>query len=377
MNQVEKSEISAEELSQILKAYKGDRIFLVTGKKSFEECGASKCILDATLHFSICRFSKFNTNPELTDVAAGVQEFNHFQPNVIIAIGGGSVIDMAKLICYFSGYHESEYLQVLDGAGNKKRNEMCPLIAIPTTSGTGSEATHFAVVYNNKKKYSVADYKLLPNISILNFKFTESASPYLIASTGLDALSQAIESFWSVHSNEVSKKYAKESIELALEFLPQSVAKDSSALRQMMKASNLAGKAINITKTTAPHAMSYVFTSYFHIPHGHAVALTLPSIFEFNYGISEIDLTDKRGCNYVKNNLIELSEMFGSSDVSVAVQKLKELIASIGIETKLSTLGISEKDIQFMTNNMNYERLKNNPRVVSKEAAITILMDIL
>ena len=153
-----------------------------------------------------------------------------------------------------------------------------PLVCIPTTAGTGSEATHFAVIYVDGKKKSIASQQLLPDVVILDPQLTDNMPAYVSACSGFDALCQA--TYWSRAATPLSQLYAALTIKVLIVELPQAVNSNSRLVRDKMQmAANWAGKAINISKTTAPHAMSYVITQEFGIPHGHAVALTLGKFF--------------------------------------------------------------------------------------------------
>ncbi|RLD62012.1 MAG: alcohol dehydrogenase, partial [Bacteroidetes bacterium] len=242
------------------------KVFLVRGMSSFKGSGAGAFIKQKFGRREIDSFYGFNTNPQIADLKKGIDLFRNENYQIIIAIGGGSVIDMAKLISVFA--HQSGDIEnyVL---GNKKiSDKKTPLLAIPTTAGSGAEATHFSVLYIDKNKYSVACNALLPNYVYLTSEFSKNAGPYLTACAGIDAFSQAIESVWSVLGNNESLKYALEAISIIWDNLHKAVHLNSTgAKKQMAIASNLAGKAINISKTTAPHALSYSFTSYYSIPH--------------------------------------------------------------------------------------------------------------
>jgi len=257
--------ISSFDLKNLVGQYDANKIFLVTGKGSYHNSGAQDFIERALGSTAYVRFSEFEQNPKYEDVVLGTELFRESQCDIFIAIGGGSVIDMAKLINTFAANDQTDGLEIVT---NSKRivNRGKALIAIPTTAGTGSEATHFAVVYHNKNKYSVAHEYLLPEVAVLNYKFTMSQSEYLTACAGMDALSQAIESYWSVGSTKVSENYAEQAIGLLLSNLEKSVnTPDTKSRKSTMKAAYLAGKAINITKTTAAHAVSYAFTTYYGI----------------------------------------------------------------------------------------------------------------
>jgi alcohol dehydrogenase class IV len=192
----------------------------------------------------------------------------------------------------------------------------------------------------------------------------------------MDALSQAIEAHWSINSNEESKKYSSEAIKLAINNLDKAVNNSSEDSRlEMSKASNLAGKAINLTKTTAPHAISYSLTSNFGVPHGHAVALTLPSILVYNSEINKKDCLDKRGVDYARKTTKEITNLLECKSEIGAKNKLTNLMRNIGLETNLRKLGIS--DLEIIIKEINLERLKNNPRLLTESNLRGILKELL
>ncbi len=364
--------ISSKDLKNLVEQYGANKIFLVTGKGSYQNSGAQDFVERALESTAYVRFFEFEQNPKYEDVVLGTELFRESQCDIIIAIGGGSVIDMAKLINIFVANSEVDGLDIVKNSAHISQKGK-PLIAIPTTAGTGSEATHFAVVYHNKNKYSVAHEYLLPEVAVLNHQFTQSQSAYLTACAGMDALSQAIESYWSVGSTKVSENYAEKAIRLLLSNLEKSVnTPDTKSRESTMKAAYLAGKAINITKTTAAHAVSYAFTTYYGIPHGHAVFLTLPEFFEYNYGVSIADLNDPRGVEHIQRNLDDLCQMFGVASVRNGKCFLKNLARDIGVELSLDQLKIADYEARI-ADNVNMERLGNNPRKISKEGLINLL----
>ena len=367
MEQIVKfGENSISFLEKFLSEKSPKSIFLVTGKNSFINSGASDYLNSVLRKYNYIRFFDFEENPKIEDVERGIDLFNQNNCDLTIAVGGGSVIDMAKLINIFHSNTGELSLSIISG---EVEGKVVPFIAIPTTSGTGSESTHFAVVYVDKKKYSVAHNLILPNIVLINPFFTFSASSYLTAITGLDAFAQAIESFWSVNSTEESKSYSKEAIEIIWNNLSSAVKEnDKSAKERLSWASHLAGKSINITKTTAPHACSYPFTTYYNIPHGHAVSLFLSYFLEYNYNVTDLDLNDIRGVGYVRSSILQICNIIGETKVDIAKIKIIEFIDSLGISSnvEISRLG-KEKDIEIILENINIERLSNNPRKLSKE----------
>jgi alcohol dehydrogenase len=366
---------SLNKIKDILKKESPKKIFLVTGKDSYISCGAKKILEDILTNYDFIKFSNFKENPHIEDVKKGIEIFQSGKYDIIIAIGGGTVIDMAKLINIFS--HQKEDIIKYIKKEKKIKNKGKTLIAIPTTSGTGSEATHFAVIYVGKDKYSVAHNFILPDYSIIDPTLTLNLSKKISASAGMDALSQSIESYWSINSTNESKEYAREAIKIIWDNLEKVVNNPSKKSRlAMSKAANLSGKAINITKTTAPHAISYPFTSYFGISHGHATGLTLGKILIYNSKVSEKDCNDIRGINYVKNTINELVDLIGAKDVYEASEKIYSLMNSIGLKTKLSELGLEKKSINLILKNINIERVSNNPRLLNKENLNEILINI-
>lgn len=358
--------LSADDLKFLVSKYSANKIFLVTGGKSYALSGAHKFIEDALKKVEIVRFFEFEQNPKYEDVILGVKTFEEANCDMIIAIGGGSVIDMAKLINVFTANINIPSLEIIK---NSKLifNEGKPLIAIPTTAGTGSEATHFAVVYHENVKYSVSHPTILPRVAILKHDFTSSQSPYLTACSGLDAFSQAIESYWSVSSTGESKIYAKEALLLLTPNLIKAVnSPDEENRKAIMKGAYLAGKAINISKTTGAHAISYAFTTYFSIPHGHSVFLTLPEFVEYNNCVTESDLNDPRGVNYVKQTIKELCDIFKVNDVAEAKLFLRKLACDLNVELSFKKLNIVDYE-NTIVSNVNLERMNNNPRMISPE----------
>lgn len=364
---------SIENLKKILNSYNPYNIFLVTGKNSYFSCGAEKYLKEILKKYSVFRFCDFEGNPRIEDVKKGITLFREFNPDLVIGIGGGTVLDMAKLLNILSPQpnNPAEYI-----SGNEAiKEEGKPLILIPTTSGTGSEATHFAVVYIDKEKYSLAHKMMLSDYSIVDPKFTLNLPRKITASTGMDALSQAMESYWAVDSTEESKEYSRQAIKLIMGNLEIASNNSSDESRlAMSKAAHLAGKAINITKTTAPHAVSYPFTSYFGIPHGHAVGLTLGKFLVYNSEVTENDCTDKRGSRFVEDTIKELCSLLDVKNANSAKDKIYSLMNKIGLETNLSTLGIIFEDsLDLIIDNVNIKRLLNNPRKVTKEDLTDLL----
>lgn len=336
---------SIKEIVPLLKRHNAKHVFLVRGKGSYTACGAEH-VINLALSDVGCKlteFYDFSENPKCEDMERGIELLSECKADIILAVGGGSVLDMSKLIRFFSCY-----MGDVTSKSFKKAGELLPLLAIPTTAGTGAEATHFAVVYKDKIKYSAEHDDMLPDYAIVYPQFTYGNPQYLTACTGFDALAQAIEAFWNLNATDESDIYAEKAIKLLWSNLPDVVNNPTEELRdKVAEGSYWAGRAINITKTTAPHAFSYPFTTYYGYPHGHAVALTFPYFLELNCG--------ERNKNRERiRRLLALLNLDRDSDLMVQMQNY---IDHIGLMKRKE----SEFDINFILSQVNLDRLKNNP----------------
>lgn len=347
-------------LPLILDIYNIDRVLIVTGMESYTEF-FERIIVPHLSKYNVYRFCEFTPNAKFDDVIKGVNIINLVQPSMVIAIGGGTVIDIAKLI-NIASVHGTVDSRSLLKSKEKITSRGKPLIAIPTTAGTGSEATQFGVVYIDNYKYSLSHKYLLPDHVILDSDLAYSMPRYLSASSAIDALSQAIESYWALSSTNQSKQLAAKSIDIILKNITNAVIhKERKAIDSMLYGANLSGKAINITKTTAPHALSYAFTSSFNVSHGHAVGLTLGKFFILNYNRSE-STSDKRGAKYLRACMDELFSMFSCSDPISCHDKWYSLMNQLGLDINLGSLGInSPNKISLIVESINVERLMNHP----------------
>jgi len=367
---------SINKLKEVLSEYAPKNIFLVTGKNSFQASGAAVVLEELLSGYRIINFSDFSINPNSDDLKKGIEYFKKNPSDMVIACGGGSAIDMAKLINVFSVQPGNFMDYIKDGKSISVKPRT--LVAIPTTSGSGSEATHFAIIYIDKIKYSVAHEYILPDVAIIDPQFMLNLPGYVTASSGIDALSQAVESYWCVNSTAESKAFAKEAIGIILKNLPEAVNRPSKKSREEMAiAAHLSGKAINITKTTAPHAISYPLTSFFKLSHGHAVGMLMPEILVYNSEVNDWDVVDKRGAKYVKDTIKELNVLFGAGDNEEAESLIKDFMKSIGLATRLGEIGIREPDIEKILDNVDPDRLGNNPRRLTRQALKTILKKLL
>ncbi len=248
------------------------KVFFLCGKKSFINSGAKKIFDQIKMNKEVFIFLKTSSIPIYEELTKIIDDIQKFKPDLLVAIGGGAVIDYAKIANVAENRQDLKDLIINYSYPYKKK--FTKLAVIPTTAGSGAEITSNAVIYVNKIKYSFESELLVPDNFFLIPEFLFSAPYDIKASAGFDAIAQALESLVSRKSNEKSLEFAIKSLNISLEnylkFLKTPNFKNAS---EMSIAANLAGKAISISKTTAPHASSYPFTSLFNISHGHAVAL--------------------------------------------------------------------------------------------------------
>ena len=305
-------------------------------------------------------FDKFTPNPLYEQVLEGVKMYKDNNCDEIIAIGGGSTIDVAKCIKLFVTLDPSiNYLKQEFKENNIK------LTAIPTTAGTGSEATKYAVIYYEGKKQSVTHESIIPSNVIFEPDVLKTLPMYQKKATMLDALSHSIESYWSVNSTDESKNYSKQALELILNNYDNYLKADETTFPLMQQAAFLAGKAINITQTTAGHAMCYKLTSLYKIAHGQACAMCVNKLYPFM--LENIDkCIDSRGIDYLRNTFNELTNIISPS-------KFNEIYNSMNFDK----IGYSDSDINILVESVNLVRLKNNPIKLDKQDLDKLYREIL
>lgn len=355
-------------LPALLKKYDFKNILLVRSKNAYK--GKTRDLIEELNEtYNIKHISEFDKNPNLEDVrkiTLSVQE--ETQPDVVIALGGGSAIDLAKSISVSISLGYEKFNQAVI-SGSKIDQKIVPLIAIPTTAGTGSEATSFAVIYIDNVKYSLAGKAILPDFSIIDFMLSNDMPPKVTADCGLDALSQSIESYWSVRSTPESRLISLKAIDLVLANLESAVVNPSMKSRQaMVLASHYSGEAINITTTTAPHAVSYPLTIGLGLAHGNAVACTLAEFMVINTSSSNISsrLNPKLNVNEYRNNIELLFSSLGAKDGFSSAQVLYKLISKIGMHVNLNKQGFKSPPSEQFMNQINLQRLDNNPVVLDR-----------
>ncbi len=334
-----------EKLNDIFKTENISKVLLVCDS-AFDYLQTKEEYLKMNVPYVI--FNQFTPNPLYEDVVNGVEMFRNNNCDAILAIGGGSSIDVAKCIKLYSNMDASKlYLEQ-----ECKENDVT-LIAIPTTSGTGSESTRYAVIYYDGKKQSVTHESIVPKYAILDYRNLVTLPIYQKKCTMLDALCQSIESWWSVNATEESKIYSVKALTMIVSNMKAYLANETEGNTNMLIAANYAGKAINITQTTAAHAMSYKLTSLYGVPHGRAVFMCLPHIWSY--------MNEKQ---VLPDIFVEIARVLGYETVNEAIDFLLKLDSELFDN---DTVTMNKEDLEMLTVSVNPTRLKNNPLIFSKD----------
>jgi alcohol dehydrogenase class IV len=321
-------------------------------------------------------FSDFTPNPLYEQVCKGIDLLKSEQCDAILAVGGGSAIDVAKCIklAVLAKEGNAAIIPPLVSTRVECDGTELPFIAIPTTAGTGSESTHNAVMYYDGAKQTVTNDAVLPDYAILEPSVLKTLPLYQKKCTMMDALCQGIESWWSINSTEESYEYSRKTIELIMTNWEKYIFEnDDEAAANIMLGANYGGRAINITQTTAAHAMSYKITSLYKLPHGHAVAVCLPEIWEYMLNHMERCL-DKRGQQYLSNIFSDIAIAMGAKDPTKAIAIFRDMMKSMELANPVSTDRTEEIDV--LSTSVNPVRLKNNPVELDKQT-IRALYDII
>lgn len=303
------------------------RIFIVSDEFISKDTDIVIKLIRGLDKYEILLFNKVEENPSFETVNAGAAKARDFEADLVIGIGGGSCMDAAKgvAIAAINPDPIEHYLESLC-----KVQDALPVICIPSSSGTGSEVTPFAVFTDklNETKTGFAHPLIFPRIALLDPELTYSMPRELIINTGLDALAHAIEAYLSIDSFGMNDRIALECIELVSKNLMMASLKEKDAMDNMAYASMLGGIAISHASTILPHIMGYPLTVYHQVPHGRACIILLPAYLEF--------LRKKKLLDGKLNKLDSYFESFGG---------LRKFLAGLTVSTKLSSYGVGESEI--------------------------------
>lgn len=347
--QIQQIRITPKTITKIVNSQNSRKIFLVCGQ-SFYKLRLAETLQKSAVPYEM--FTDFSPNPLYEDICKGVHCFLNSGCDFILAVGGGSSIDVAKCISVFSGISAKN-----DFLNQKTYTRSVPLTAIPTTAGSGSESTGFAVLYKNKTKISVKSDAMLPDIVLLDGSLLQDLPDYHKKSTMMDALCQALESWWSVKSTPESIALARQAIWRISRYRDTYLMGDPASSEEILLAANYSGRAIQIIQTTAPHAMSYKLTGIYGLAHGHAVALCFPWVWKYMLGHQE-NCVDPRGQLYLLHTFQKMADALGYNDPYAAADGIEQMLRRMDLT---APSGTTEEHIQILTDAVNPERLNNSP----------------
>lgn len=340
------------------------RFFIIADPFLIENKMINK-VLDELLEREYKIYSDIIPDPPLEIVAKAIVKMQEFNPDCVIAVGGGSAIDTAKAVLYYG------------------KNKNIKFVAIPTTSGTGSEVTSFSVITDkaNNIKYPIVSDEMLPDVAILDTGFVKTVPPHIVADTGMDVLVHAIEAYVSTAANEFSDAFAQMAIRLTWDNLYKSYSQPENieAKDKMHKASLMAGLAFNSASLGLNHAMAHNLGARLKIPHGRVNAILLPRVIEYNSGVKSFNCTDVHKC---AEKYAQIAKILGfeGNNCKILVRKLicetEKFIKRLGLPTdfKECKVNLLYDDVSAVAEGaMKDNCINTNPKPVKKEDVEEIL----
>ena len=344
-------------------------------------------------------FSDVESDPSFATIKKGVDAMNAFKPDVIIALGGGSAIDAAKGMWLFYEHPDADIqgmkLKFMDIRKRTykfpKLGEKAKLVAIPTTSGTGSEVTSFAVISDKEKnmKYPLADYELTPDVAIIDPDLVMSLPKSITADTGMDVLTHAIEAYVSNMASDYTDGLAEKAVELVFEYLQRAYdnGNDKEAREKMHNASCIAGMAFTNAFLGANHSLAHKIGGEFHVPHGRANAILLPYVIKYNsskpskfvsFPKYEYFIADEKYNKLAKK--IGIKAKTTEEGVEKFIQAVKDLNAKLNMPKSFKEAGIEENEFMSKVDELADKAFEDqctgaNPRVPLVEELKQILID--
>lgn len=319
-------------------------------------------------------FSDIKPDPPIETVAAGVNKMQNFRPEVIIALGGGSSIDAAKSIILFT-------VKILNANGNSYKKPL--FIAVPTTSGTGSEVTSFSVITMGNTKFPLNDEELTPDIAIVDANFVKTTPPQITADTAMDVLTHAIEAYVSTKSSDYTDGLAEKAVKLVFQYLLRAY-KDGSdmvAREKLHNASCMAGIAFTNSALGINHSIAHTIGGHFHISHGRSNAIVLPYVIKYN---ANLECGEEREA---ARRYAELSKILGlpcsstEEGVKSFIYAVKVLIRETSIPMNLKEASIDKKEFYNNVEEMAVVALNDtctvsNPRIPIRDDIINLFKEI-
>lgn len=351
----------------VLKTLEGKKAMIVMGGGSMKRFGFLQKIEDNLKEagMEVTVFDGVESDPSVETVMKGAKAMEEFNPDWIIGLGGGSPIDAAKAMWIFYEHPEFKFEKAIIPFGLPKLRNKAKFVAIASTSGTATEVTAFSVItdYKAKIKYPLADFEITPDIAIVDPDLAETMPQKLVAHTGMDAMTHAIEAYVSTSADNFSDPLALKAIEMVRDYIKKSYDGDMDARKEMHDAQCLAGMAFSNVSLGIVHSMAHKIGGVFHVPHGCANAILLPSVIEFN--------AKKAGARFAKIALmLGLEGKEEKELVESLVKLIRDLNNELNIPKTFKEYGIDEGEflanIKYMSDNAVKDACtQTNPREVN------------
>jgi alcohol dehydrogenase class IV len=351
-------------MTEVLEGLTGKKAIVVTGGSSMQKFGFLDKVVTSLkkANMEVKLIEGVEPDPSVETVFKGAQTMREFQPDWIIALGGGSPIDAAKAMWIFYEHPESTFDDVKDPFTVPLLRNKARFVAIASTSGTATEVTAFSVItdYSTKVKYPLADYNLTPDIAIVDPELAETMPPKLVAHTGMDALTHALEAYVATARSPFTDPLALQAILMVKDSIIKSYEGDHEAREQMHMAQCLAGMAFTNALLGITHSMAHKIGALFHIPHGCANAILLPYVIEFNQKVALKDYAK------VAKDL-ELPGSSAEERVASLVRFVQDLNKKLAIPATLKEAGVTEElftsNVKFIAENAAKDPCtSSNPR---------------
>lgn len=319
-------------------------------------------------------FSEIIPDPPIEIVAAGVNKMRTFKPDVIISLGGGSSIDATKSIILFT-------VKILNANGDKYNKPL--FIAIPTTSGTGSEVTSFSVITKGTTKFPLVDDEIVPDIAIIDADFIKTVPQHITADTGMDVLTHALEAYVSTNSSDYTDAFCEKVVKLVFEYLLRAYkdGNDMVAREKLHNASCMAGIAFTNANLGINHSIAHTIGGNFHIPHGRSNAIILPYVIKYNANLDSIKESETAKKYSELAKILGLPSSSSKEGVNSLIYAIKILMKETNIPMSLKEANVDKNElfnkIQSMVNSVLEDKCTvTNPRIPNEEEIIILLKAI-
>ena len=367
-----------EPLNHIFQQHKNrKRLLLVKSGNGFQAEHVETAFQNAQ-HEDCLILDGFSENPCCEEIIRSLKLINEFSPDIVMGVGGGKIIDIAKVLRLFVNVpfcksFEGVFPAIIKGqAPAPAHADLVPLILLPTTAGSGAEETSFAVVYVDEEKYSFDLKDTRADYLVLDRNLVRKAPMSVRASSAFDALTQCTESIWSAGATNESTLFAEKGLNLLWQNLELAVLnQEPEALEKVIIGSNFSGRAINISKTTAVHALSYKITTEYGIPHGRCVGMLLPEFLQLH---ERLIGKGRDGLALLQKAHAKILSIVGFSDMPSFISAYYELMRNVGFPT-FKELNCQEHfNGKLILDSVNMERLSNHPLNLRREDLESIFL---